>query len=197
MTPDNHHSARPRGTDPSAPGEPTPEPQPRTFIEFLSFYVRTVAQARGDPERVRHTRELLVDPARLVINRLFVITLVALFAPAALALSTTRIDLGPVTKQPFSGGWVVGGSGMAAVALMLLLRRRRRGRSAQDRHRPDETNDSGSHLINAAGLAAPRQRSEVDSAAMARLDHPPAHGTHDAIAYHTRQASDQYDAKNL
>jgi len=196
VTPDNHDSARPRGTDPSAPGDPTPEPQPRTFIEFLSFYVRTVAQARGDPDRVKHTTELLVDPARLVINRLFVIALVALLVLAALALSTTRIDLGPVTKQPVSGGWVVGGSGTAAVALMLLLRRRRRGRAAQVRRRPDDTNDNGSNLINAASPGVPAQRLEADSAAK-KLDHPPAHGAHDAIADHTRHADDHYDTKNL
>jgi hypothetical protein len=196
VTPDNHDSARPRGTDPSAPSDPTVALQPRTFIEFLSFYVRTVAQARGDPDRVKQTRELLVDPVRLVINRLFVIALVALLVLAALALSTTRIDLGPATKHPVSGGWVIGGSGTAAVALMLLLRRRRRGRAAQGRRRPDDTNDGGRNLINAAGRGVPPQRSDVQSAAE-KFDHPPARGTHDAIADQTCQADDHYDTKNL
>jgi hypothetical protein len=196
VTPDNHDSARPRGTDPSAPSDPTVALQPRTFIEFLSFYVRTVAQARGDPDRVKQTRELLVDAVRLVINRLFVIALVALLVLAALALSTTRIDLGPAMKHPVSGGWIVGGSGTAAVALMLLLRRRRRGRAAQGRRRPDDTNDGGRNLINAAGRGVPPQRSDVQSAAE-KFDHPPARGTHDAIADHTCQADDHYDTKNL
>ncbi|MGW4942943.1 hypothetical protein ACWEOZ_15315 [Actinoplanes sp. NPDC004185] len=196
MTPDNYDSARPRGTDPSAPGEPIPEPQPRTFIEFLSFYVRTVAQARGDPDRVKQTRELLVDPARLVINRLFVIALVALLVLAALALSATRIDLGPVSKQPVPGGWVVGGSGVAVVALMLLLRRRGRGRAATNRRRTDYIDYSGSALINATNRRVPPQRPKVDSTAE-NLDYPSADGAHDAIADQTRHADDHYDTKNL